>query len=430
MALQIELFEGIMGSGKTTAILEYMKENPSKRFLYITPLLSESETRVANTDGLDISIPLVSEEHKSKSASTLALLKEGKNISTTHALYEHLTEKHLKLIKEMDYIVVIDEQLQMLKAYKDLSTKDINNLIGNNLVDITEGAVTWIGGMPLEKYSSFKNKCDLKRLHTAARSDSMVTEQLPIRLITSANRVILCTYMFYGNVLERFLSMQGVTFTPFVDKKLMYVDKAGIRKLITLVGSSTQLKKVSKFSLSYSWYASAAPEDLKEIAKAITSVGKSCGALKNDLCWSVPKLYTLNGKKVIKPLRYPASDVKVDSILEDESMIEVESVDGIRQLDSVQKDADVGCYLPCSSIATNLYKNRSTMIHCISRYPNTVVSAYMQEKGFPIDTKVFALSEIVEWVWRSCIRDGKPINLCIMSEKMRGYFVEWLNSDK
>lgn len=425
MTTQIELFEGIMGSGKTTAILEYMKENPGKRFLYITPLLSEAETRVANTDGLDVSIPQVSAEHKTKSDHTLALLTEGKNISTTHALYEHLTVKHLSLIKEQDYIVVIDEQLPMLKAYKDLSTKDIKGLMDNKLIDIVDGIVKWTGEAPLEKYSSFKHRCDLERLHTTQRSEYMVTEQLPIRLITSANRVILCTYMFYGNVLERFLSMHQITFTPFVDKQLRHVDKEAIRNLITLVGSKTQLKKVKDFNLSYGWYATAKPEDLKEIAKVITSIGKSCGAKKADLCWSVPKLYTLNGKKTIKPLCYPANTPKSASE-EDESLVEVDSMDGIQQLCAVQDDADSGCYLPCSSIATNLYKNRTTMIHCINRWPNTVVKAYMQEKGFPLNDDVFALSELVQWVWRSAIREGKPINLCIVSERMRKRFEIWL----
>lgn len=428
MTTQIELFEGIMGSGKTTAILEYMKENPSKRFLYITPLLSEAETRVANTDGLDISIPQVSEAYKTKSDHTLALLKEGKNISTTHALYEHLTVSHLALIKEYDYVVIIDEQLPMLKAYKDLSTKDIKGLMDNKLIDIVDGSVKWVGEAPLEKYSSFKHRCDLERLHTTKRSEYMVTEQLPIRLITSANRVILCTYMFYGNVLERFLSMQGITFTPFVEKKLRYVDKGSIRNLITLVGSKTQLKKIKDFNLSYSWYATAKPEDLKEIAKVITNVGKSCGALKADLCWSVPKLYTLNGKKTIKPRLYPANAPK-SIVEEDESLTEVESADGIQQLSAAQEDADSGCYLPCSSIATNLYRNRTTMIHGINRWPNTVVKAYMQEKGFPLNDDVFALSELVQWVWRSAIRDGKPVNLCILSERMRKRFEAWLASD-
>lgn len=70
------------------------------------------------------------------------------------------------------------------------------------------------------------------------------------------------------------------------------------------------------------------------------------------------------------------------------------------------------------------------MIHCLNRWPNIVVKAYMQEKGFQIDEDVFALSELVQWIWRSAIRDGKPINLCLVSERMRKLFEAWLASDK
>ena len=416
-----------MGRGKTTAILEYMVENPGKKFLYITPLLSESETRIANTEGLEISIPQVCKTYKTKSAHALSLLEDGKSISTTHALYEHLTFEHLALIKEKDYIVVVDEQLAMLKAYKDLPSKDIQNLLENKLITVEDGAVKWIGPNPLERYASFKNRCDLGRLHTS-NEDKMVTEQLPIKLITSANRVILCTYLFYGNVLERFLTMHGITFKKFTDKGLLPSNKALIRGLINPVGSNAQLKKVADFSLSYRWYASATAADLKEIAKAITNISRSCGALKADVCWTVPKVNTV-GKRIVKPVGYPAVGLICPDD-EDESIDETESTEGIKQLARVRAEAAAGCYLPCSAIATNLYKERTTMIHCINRHPNVVVFSYMKEKGFEIDKEVFALSELVQWIYRSAIRDGKPINLCIMSKPMRDRFNKWLDSDE
>ena len=40
----------------------------------------------------------------------------------------------------------------------------------------------------------------------------------------------------------------------------------------------------------------------------------------------------------------------------------------------------------------------------------------------------FALSEMVQWVWRSAIRDGKPITLYIPSDRMYQLFTGLLCS--
>lgn len=66
------------------------------------------------------------------------------------------------------------------------------------------------------------------------------------------------------------------------------------------------------------------------------------------------------------------------------------------------------------------------MIHAYNRYPNKNVKLYMQGYGVYIDDEQFALAEMVQWVWRSRIRNGEPIKLCIASERMEKLFKEWL----
>ena len=39
----INIIDSIMGSGKTTFMINYMKENPDKRFFVVTPFLEEIE---------------------------------------------------------------------------------------------------------------------------------------------------------------------------------------------------------------------------------------------------------------------------------------------------------------------------------------------------------------------------------------------------
>jgi len=57
------------------------------------------------------------------------------------------------------------------------------------------------------------------------------------------------------------------------------------------------------------------------------------------------------------------------------------------------------------------------------------VNAYLQDYGHPIDIEVFALSELLQWIWRSAIRNGQPISVCILSDKMLRLFETWLGGN-
>ena len=43
--------------------------------------------------------------------------------------------------------------------------------------------------------------------------------------------------------------------------------------------------------------------------------------------------------------------------------------------------------------------------------------------------QMWALSEMLHWVWRSAIRNGKKITLYIPSKRMRELLLQWLNNE-
>ena len=69
------------------------------------------------------------------------------------------------------------------------------------------------------------------------------------------------------------------------------------------------------------------------------------------------------------------------------------------------------------------------MIHALDRYPNLAVSSYLQDYGYPVDQDQFALSEMIQWLWRGCIRDGKEMTVYVLSARMRGLLEDWLNDE-
>ena len=66
----------------------------------------------------------------------------------------------------------------------------------------------------------------------------------------------------------------------------------------------------------------------------------------------------------------------------------------------------------------------------VSDKPGTVqVVKASAMKGFPVKEDVFALSEMVQWIWRSAIREGNPINIYVPSSRMRSLLQRWLNDE-
>ena len=51
------------------------------------------------------------------------------------------------------------------------------------------------------------------------------------------------------------------------------------------------------------------------------------------------------------------------------------------------------------------------------------------KRGTNIDQDRYALSEMIQWIFRSAIRKGKPIDIYIPSQRMRELFKKWLGGE-
>ena len=58
------------------------------------------------------------------------------------------------------------------------------------------------------------------------------------------------------------------------------------------------------------------------------------------------------------------------------------------------------------------------------------VEVYLKDYGFNIDRDAYATAELVQWVFRSAVRNGKPITIYFLNKRMRNLFTEWLNGDE
>ena len=85
-------------------------------------------------------------------------------------------------------------------------------------------------------------------------------------------------------------------------------------------------------------------------------------------------------------------------------------------------------FLACNARATNAYREKITLAYMINYYLNPIITNYFTQCDVRVEHDTLALSELIQWVFRSAIRDGKPINIYIPSSRMRKLFADWLDS--
>lgn len=420
--LVVEVLDAIMGSGKSTGIFKWMDTLCHKeKFIYVSPLDSEvgENGRVHKDCKIAKFNSPTTECYDTKSDHLFELLSHGYNVACTHALYLIMTQKHFDEIQKQGYIVVIDEELGVIKDYADYSDSDLESLLSLGCISKREsdGMLEWIKedqhfDNKNHKYYTFKRHVENGMIYSAKRKNSMMVTQLPVKLFSVAKRCIILTYMFEGNVLSSFLTLKNIKYKKFDEFEPNVVDKNEIKSLITLHPLKGKWVKIQDFKLSNTWYVSggkgnASSEDITLLQKYIETFARQTGCTYKTLMYTFPKYRKwteTNGvKRVIKPTAL------IDRI----------------ELDGKEEK----CWIPVQTRATNLYAHKTHLLHLYNRYPNQSVKAYLQDYGVDINDDVFALSELVQWLWRSAIRNKKPITVCIASPRMLKLFQSWLIRD-
>ena len=81
----VKVCDAIMGSGKSSAAITMMNENPDKKFIYITPYLDETKRIREACPSMHIVEPRKQTKYRgSKTLHTVDLVRDGHNVATTH----------------------------------------------------------------------------------------------------------------------------------------------------------------------------------------------------------------------------------------------------------------------------------------------------------------------------------------------------------
>lgn len=393
----ITVIDARMGRGKTSAAINYMRHNAKeKRFLYITPYLQEV-SRIC--EACDFSQP--DSDDTTKLTELKHLLWQKKNIASTHALFFSLDAEALELIRSNRYSLIIDEAINAVQKVA-ISAKDQSIILGSMTTRDEEGFLQWIDQDYKGKFSGYKEMADS---HSLCLLDTALFYIMNPEMLTAFQEVIMMTYLFNGQYQRAYLDYYGLEY------KVRGIDSSGeykfsdepdcpppldYGKLINIVNDE-KLNTVgwNKYALSKNWFhhRKADHEDIKLLRNGLNTFfrrrtkGSSSEQLWTCFKSEASKLYGDRGRFA-------------------------------------------GSFLQIAARATNEYRNRKHLAYMANRFVDPNVGKFFAAKGIHVNEDEFALSEMLQWIWRGCIRDDKPIELYIPSRRMRELLQGWIESNK
>jgi predicted nucleotidyltransferase len=445
----IKVLDCIMGAGKSTYITNMMLTQRHKRFLYVTPMLSEARDLMpAKCSLIEMKTPSyarVGNLPRTKAQHLLELLQSGENISTTHALFKGLTPLHIQEIERQQYVLILDEVVDYITPYTTYNSDDIKDLFErSDLVadkdNLGRVSMNWDVSKN-NHYKELHNVCDSGMLFASSKPENLLNIQIPTSMLDAAQEVIILTYMYSASTMAAFLKLHeypiDYLIVPELIKRQEEVKKQ-LKSRIELIDIKACDKFLSSFrdtSLSYSWWNRAIEMNYaKDVVKYISNWLNNNKKFSNSFYYCCPKdlVESASSLSVLEKsnVRYftntdKYTDSKGKPLILDDALTQ-----SINQQDSTTLDVSVfpPKFIPSGTKATNLFRKRNLCIVLSNIYANVNLQHYLSNYAQKVDEDKFAIAELVQFIFRGTIRnnDSSVLKVYLASPRMKKLFKEWL----
>lgn len=435
---EVKILDFLCGQGKSTFVRDMVSENPNNKYLYVAPYLSECH----NFAGTKYEIkdtrkkPLYSEGSKfdyeyseapkfgadlrfmnfrhpntrnklgSKEESLCRMIEKGNNIVSTHALFTGLGSNALDCAK--DYTLIIDETVNVYEL--DNIKKDVDHCLEMNFMSVSSeddmtlkfDRIKYAGrlkrgdgkdAMTDSRYEDLAYQCDLGQL-LYIDGKAIIWELSP-KLLKAFKEVWVCTYMFNNSDMCSFFKKHSIEYS--------YVKIEGKKKardvahLIEVVDDQklNLIGEVVTLSSTVSKQGSTGKYGNKKLSQeAINTI------LRNNLHnlfnqkWkakSVDRLWTSykNQSEFISNGKYSKQ------------------------------------FLAYNYKATNAHIEKHHVAFLLNVFQNPMIQRVCNSRDIETSNDHFAISTLIQFIFRSAVRNGEPIKLYLPSIRMRELLERW-----
>jgi hypothetical protein len=392
------------GSGKTTSMIEGFRSD--RKYLVIVPELTEVGRVINGSKSVPFQQPHANDNDAgTKTQSLENLVLNGINIVATHKLHENLVPLAKDGLLD-DYDIIIDEVPDVVKQVAEKSSTSIEEFYvdaGYMLVDQDTGLVT-----PTPKWWSNKDhvKDTLERKifgHAVSGCLYLLEGKffiwaMPRELLTAGRTTTILTYKSEGSMLSAYLRKLTISLEVANDNHQENTFRRKAAELITIC----DVPALSKLKLSYT--------------------GQSKGLKDNRYCQTiVTALKNLRGRQLkgVTPENILITCIKEGWYKDEKEKAAGPFASGSRLFKGAK-------WIANTTRGTNNHAHCSHLIYLHDQHINPFVARWLGDSSQEFKD-AYALTELIQWVWRSRIRRGEPITLYLPSPRMRQLMEEWLS---
>lgn len=412
----VRVIDCIPGSGKTTFILDEIanryRSNKSGVALFpsiiVTPFLSEVKRMkdYLKAKGLTAHEPTVNSTGK-KLDNFKKLISEGKIIITTHSMVDCLDNEALDMLRARSYSLYLDEVHDIVEKL-NISPKDYKMILEQKLITTDDNKlISWIDTEYKGKFTDIKNLADLGALYKY--DDTVYVYCFPKRFFENMISVTICCYMFEGQLMSSYFKMYNI---PYCRKTLVTHYDSNLERT---------------YNELVDWVIDLQQKDIDRIRPLINLYEGNLNYTKG-ITLSATYLEKAGRKGLLKV-------VKNNTLNWFNNIIKGKSEQNLWcTLKSVKSKLSGKGYTkgfaPVSIRSTNEYINKVNVAYIYNRYLNPIEKNFFVLQGIEVNEDLFSVSELIQFIWRSQIRVGKPINLYLPSERMRNLFKDYLRKNE
>ena len=393
----VTIIDSPCGRGKTTYAINYINERPSDNFVYITPFLKEVERVIEQTkfNGADKRFVQPANLGNGKMDSLINLFHNNMDIVSTHSLFSKCSQSVADNIRIGHYTLILDEVMSVVEVL-NLKKSDIPTMLDAELVRIDEktNKLIWLKSDYDGAYNEIKERCENNNIYVV--SGVAIVWTFPVEIFEAFDNVIICTYMFDCQLQKYYYDMYNVPYTKksIVNGELVnYIEqKDSLDKLHILDNNKINHVGDGKYDLSKSWY-----EKHK----------KNLKMLQNNIY-----NYVHNFAPILAGTKIKSKDVIWTTFKDYQTKLKGKGY--------------ANSFIPCNSRATNEYMDSFVVVYPINIFVNPIVKQFFTNNGVEINEDGYALSELIQFVYRSRIRQNQHIYCYIPSVRMRSLLYNYM----
>jgi hypothetical protein len=397
----VNLIDHPCGFGKTSHLIRTINCEPTKRFLIIVPTLSEVERILAETDSDRFQTP--SSDNGTKADDLERLIHSGVSIVTTHKLFNESV--NIAIEGGLKYFhVVVDEVPDVILKARTVSKEAFEKLyldtgyctVGHDgLIRTTDKGREELPTLRGVINDKLANEILTDRMIYAG--GSALISALSMHLFQGSLSVTVLTFMSEGSIFLRYLERSKVTFNRYINDAAHEIFRANAKRLVQ-IETIGELEKIP-FNYSNQTKYSAKSKEAKSVSIALKNLKQRHfkGVYDGDILITCAKeqWYTKHNK----PAAFSS---------------------GSRMFSKVN-------WIPNTTRGTNEYDHCTHLIYLYDQHANPTILRWLAIADRKFQDQ-YALTELIQWLWRSRIRKGASVTLYLPSKRMRDIFNKWIES--